>query len=38
MRLSCMNPNKKKKKKPTMRPGFYADQLKINQFQLLHTK
>ena len=34
--LSSINPRKDKSKKVTMRPGFYADMLKTNQFNLLH--
>ena len=33
--LSSLNPDKDKEKKPTMRPGFYADMLKSSPEQLL---
>ena len=35
IRLSSLNPDKDKEKKPTMRPGFYADMLKARPEQLL---
>ena len=33
--LSSLNPTKDRTKKPTMRPGFYADMLKSKPEQLL---
>ena len=35
--LSSLNPTKDRIKKPTMRPGFYADMLKSKPEQLLST-
>ena len=37
-RLSSLNPDKDKEKKPTMRPGFYADMLKSSPEQLLSQR
>ena len=36
--LSALNPDKDSKKKPTMRPGFYADMLKSSPEQLLNQR
>ena len=35
--LSSLNPTKQKENKPTMRPGFYADQLKGKQSNVWRT-